>query len=72
MTFTLFCVLSDNGYIIYVDIMTAEKLSSILVANMDIIYWSVRLSSRRGGDCVKGIDGADRYFIQILVSLNYL
>ena len=30
-----------NGYKIYVDIMTAEKLSSIQVPNMDIIYWSV-------------------------------
>ena len=31
----------QNGFIIYVDIMTGGKLSSILIANMDIIYWSV-------------------------------
>ena len=30
--------------------MTGEKLSSIWVANMDITYWSVRSSSRSGGD----------------------
>ena len=33
---------------IYVDTMTREKLSSILVAIMDICYWSVRSSSREG------------------------
>ena len=33
------------------------KLLSIKVANMDIIYWSVCLSSRRGGDKVKGVNG---------------
>ena len=33
---------------IKVDIMTGEKLSSIYVANMDIIYWTVRSSITRG------------------------
>ena len=32
--------------------MTAEKLSSIYVANMDINLWSVILYSSRGGDGV--------------------
>ena len=44
-----------NRYRICVDIMTEKKLSSIPVAIMDIIYWSVRSSSRRGGDRVKGM-----------------
>ena len=30
------------------DIMTWEKFSSIYVANMDIIDWSVRSSCKRG------------------------
>ena len=38
-----------NGYKIYVDIMKREKFSSIKIANMKLIYWSVRkLSKRRG------------------------
>ena len=37
----------------YVDILTGGNLSSIYVANMDLINWSVRSSSRRGGDGVK-------------------
>ncbi len=36
------------------DIMTGEKLSSIKVASFDIIYWSVRSSSK------SGVDGAKR------------
>ena len=40
----------------YVDILTGEKLSSILVANMYLIYWSVRSFIRRGGICLKGSD----------------
>ena len=36
------------------DILTRVNLSSIYVANMDLINWSVRSSSRRGGDGVKG------------------
>ena len=36
----------------YVDILTEKKLSSILVANMDLIHWSVRSTSSKGGDIV--------------------
>ena len=46
------------------DILTAENLSSIEVANRDLIYWSVRSSSRRGGDGIKGV-------IIILASCKY-
>ena len=44
---------------IYVDndILPGEDLSSIKLANMDLIYWSVLSSSRRGEDRVKGVDG---------------
>ena len=42
------------------DIMTRERLSSIQVANMDFIYWSIRLSMRMGGDGVNV--GKGRYF----------
>ena len=42
-----------NGCRIYVDIMTGEKIISIYVANNVIIYWLVRSSSKRGGDCVQ-------------------
>ena len=36
------------------DILTRENLSLIELANMDIIHWSVRSTSRRGGDGFKG------------------
>ena len=35
---------------------------------MDLIYWSVRLSNRREGDGVKGLDEGYRYFSQREVS----
>ena len=38
------------------DIMTGRKLPSILVANMELAYWSVRASSKRRGDVLKGMD----------------
>ena len=41
----------------YVDNMTGEKLSSIQVAIAPLVYWSVRLSSKSGGDCEKELDG---------------
>ena len=44
------------------------KLLSIKVANMDIIYWSVCLSSRRGGDKVEGVNGGNRYFSLLQVN----
>ena len=59
-------------YRIYVDIMTGGKLLIIQVANMDITYWSVRLSSRRVGEGLKGVDGDvildsfEFHFIRIL------
>ena len=39
--------------------MTGEKLSSIKIANMALIYWPVRLSNAMGGD---GMEGGKRYF----------
>ena len=36
----------------HVDIFTGENLSSILVANMDLIYWLVRSSNKREGERV--------------------
>ena len=52
----------NNGYRIYVDIMTREKLSLIQVANMDITQWSVCSSSRREGDGVKRDDAGMTLF----------
>ena len=40
----------------YVDNMTGEKWSSIQVAIAPLVYWSVRLSSKSGGDGVKGVE----------------
>ena len=50
----------DNGYRMrgYID---REKLSLIQVANMDLIYWSVRSYSRRGGDDVKEVNGVSLF-----------
>ena len=46
-------VAASNGYSTYVDIMTGENL----LAKVDLIYFSCRSSSRRGGlGGVKGID----------------
>ena len=39
----------------YVDILTEENLSSFQTVNMDLIYWSVLSSSRRGGNGVKEV-----------------
>ena len=52
-----------NGCRINVEIMAGENLSSKLLANLDITYWSVHSSSRRGGD------GGYRYFNQLQVLL---
>ena len=59
---------NSNGYRIYVDIRR-KTYSPILVAvaDMDIIYWSFR-SSSKGGDWAKGVDSRDRYFSQLKVS----
>ena len=40
-----------------VDILTGENLSSILLANLNLIYLSVRLSSRRGRVGIKRAGG---------------
>ena len=50
---------------IYVDIMRGEKFTSTR------IYWSGRLSSRKGGDWVKEGDEGDRYFSPLQSSLHY-
>ena len=42
-----------NGYRIDVDIMTEEKMSTILLAIFPVIHWSVRLFSRRGGNWIR-------------------
>ena len=51
----------ENGYMIYVDILTGENVSSI--------YWSVRSTTKRGGDGVKGENWRFRYFSQLRASL---
>ena len=51
------------------DILPGEDLSSIKLANMDLIYLSVLSSSRRAGDGVKGVDGGYCYFSQLRVLL---
>ncbi len=56
--------------IIYVDIMTGEKLSSIKLVNIELIYWSERSSSRWGGDWVNGVKGGI-FFGPLHVSLYY-
>ena len=43
--------------IVYVDILTGENSSSIKVANMELVYWSVHSSRRRGGNEVREVDG---------------
>ena len=44
-----------------------EKMSSVEVANIDLMYWSVRSCSRRGGDGIKVWMGG----IVILASSEY-
>ena len=44
--------------------MTEEKLSSIKVANMDIMYWFFPFPLGEG-DGVKGVDGEDRFVSQL-------
>ena len=56
-----------NEFRIYVDIMTGEKLSSIYLANMELIYRSVR-SYSRGGDGIEGVDRVHGYFSTLSVS----
>ena len=58
------------GCRIYVDIMTEEKLSSIQVAISPVIYWSVRSTSRRGGNRVIGV--GDKSLFQTATSFTLL
>ena len=44
--------------IIYVDILTLKFVVN-LGSNMDLIYWPVRLFSKREEDGVKGVDGVN-------------
>ena len=64
----------NNGYIIYVDILTKENLLSIYVANMDLIYRPVRSSSMRGWDGVKRVDKGEPLFktAESITELEYM
>ena len=55
------------------DIMTADKFYSNSVAKLDITYGSVRSSSRKGEDGVKGLDVGlfYRMFVSVLPFLVY-
>ena len=53
----------NSGYMIYVDILSGGNLFSIQVANMeDLIYWSVRSSSKWEGDGRKWVKWGDLLF----------
>ena len=43
----------------YVDILTGEKLFPIVVADINIIYWSLHLSSRGRVDGLKELGSSD-------------
>ena len=69
-------IISQTWLLFWKDIMSnylnfMEKLSSIKLANMDLIYWSVRSSNRRGGDYVKIVDGEYHSFSQLRASLYH-
>ena len=51
----------------YMDILTGEHLSSIYLANLDLINSSVRSYSRKEGEGVKGLKGS----IAILASCEH-
>ena len=44
------------------DLLTGENWSFIYLAKIILIYWSVRVSSRKGGD---ELDGGFHYFSQV-------
>ena len=50
------------------DIITGEKLSSTLVASMELIH----LSSRRGGYGVKGVDEGYHYFSPVHCEFHFI
>ena len=51
----------------YGDILTEENLSSIRVANMDLIYWEVRASNSK-----KGWMGVSLYLQATSITLSHL
>ena len=55
-------MLKNNRYRIYVDIMTGEKLLSIMVANIESTYGSV-------GFPLGGVDSEDHHFSKLHISL---
>ena len=61
-----------NGDRIRVDVMTGEHLSSIQLANVNFIYWLAHLSSRRGGDWLKGVDTGQGTSLFKPVLLEYM
>ena len=59
----------------YVDKLIRKKFS-IKVANIELIYWSIRSSSNWGGNTAKGLDGGivilarcEFYFIEENVNM---
>ena len=53
------------------DVLTGKKLTSFQVADMEIIYWSVRSSSRWGGDRIKVRDGVKGWMGGIVILASY-
>ena len=49
------------------DITTGDKLSSNKIANIELMYWSVRLSISRERDGVKEVEEENRYFSSLRV-----
>ena len=57
--------INERGY------LTVKKLTSFQVADMEIIYWSVRSSGRRGGDRIKVWDGVKGWMVGIVILASY-
>ena len=49
--------------------MTGENFSLMELANMELVYWSVRSFSKTGEDRVKVVEGGSRYFSPLKDSL---
>ena len=52
--------------------MTGQNLSSVKIAKMNIICWSVLLLSRNGGDRLKGIAGEEELIFHPATSFTLL
>ena len=65
---------TNNGCRKYVDIITGGKMSSLWVANMELVDCSVRSSSRSRGDEIKEVVVGDHYFsqLQVLLFLEFI